>query len=172
VGYTVAVCPLIDMSHLLRVLRSLSSHRPRPPNEVFSSIGQPRYTAAVMEPTRLYQREHYRLPLPVSCPVMFSDATTIGEGLVTNLSVFGCTIECSDTVPEKTMLLLRLILPDQQESLPIEQAEVRWAKGKQVGLRFGQLERAANLRLHLFVWDRMIERLQSLKQQDAPLSYS
>ena len=120
--------------------------------------------APVMEQVRPYQREHYRLPLPVSYPVMFSESATIGEGLVTNLSVFGCTIECSDTVPERTRLLLRLILPDQNESLPIQQAEVRWVKGKQVGLRFGQLERAANLRLHIFVWDRMLERLQALKQ--------
>ena len=128
--------------------------------------------ASIMEEAKPYQREHYRLPLPVSYPVMFSDAATIGEGLVTNLSVFGCTIVCSDTLPEQTTLLLRLILPDQKESLPIEQAEVRWVKGKQVGLRFGQLERAANLRLHLFVWDRMIERLQSLKQECSPPSYS
>jgi hypothetical protein len=125
-----------------------------------------------MEQTRPYQREHYRLPLPVSYPAMFFDTATIGEGLVTNLSVFGCTIECADTVPEKTTLLLRLLLPDQKNSLPIEQAEVRWVRGKQVGLRFGHLERAANLRLHLFVWDRMIERLQSLKQAGVPLSYS
>ena len=125
-----------------------------------------------MEQARPYQREHYRLPLPVSYPVMFSDASTIGEGLVTNLSVFGCTIECAGTVPEQTILLLRLILPDHKESLPIEQAEVRWVRGQQVGLRFGHLERAANLRLHLFVWDRMIERLQSLKQEGIPLSYS
>jgi PilZ domain len=117
-----------------------------------------------MEQVRPYHREHYRLPLPVSYPVMFSDDATIGEGMVTNLSVFGCTIECSDTVPERTRLLLRLILPDQNESLPIQQAEVRWVKGRQVGLRFGQLERAANLRLHIFVWDRMLERLQALKQ--------
>ena len=103
---------------------------------------------------------------------MFSDAATIGEGLVTNLSVFGCTIECAGTVPEQTILLLRLILPDHKESLPIEQAEVRWVRGQQVGLRFGHLERAANLRLHLFVWDRMIERLQSLKQEGVPPSYS
>lgn len=128
--------------------------------------------ASIMEQAKPYQREHYRLPLPVSYPVMFFDAATIGEGLVTNLSVFGCTIECSNTLPEQTTLLLRLILPDQKESLPIEQAEVRWVKGKQVGLRFGQLERAANLRLHLFVWDRMIERLQSLKQECSPPSYS
>jgi hypothetical protein len=119
-----------------------------------------------------YQREHYRLPLPVSYPVMFSDTATIGEGIVTNLSVFGCTIQCSDAVPEKTTLLLRLILPDQKESLSIEQAEVRWVKNKNAGLRFGQLERTANLRLHIFVWDRMLERLQTLKRQGASLFYS
>jgi len=118
-----------------------------------------------MEPARPYQRGHYRLPFPVSYPVMFSDAATIGEGTVTNLSVFGCAIECSDVVPEQTTLLVRLILPDQKESLPIEGAEVRWVKGKRVGVRFSKLERAANLRLHVFVWDRMLERLQRLKEQ-------
>jgi hypothetical protein len=96
---------------------------------------------------------------------MFSDQATISEGKVTNLSVFGCTIECSNVVPAQATLLLRLILPDQKESLSIEQAEVRWIRGKQVGLRFDQLARAANLRLHLFVWDRMFERLQHLKEQ-------
>lgn len=118
-----------------------------------------------MQPSRPYHREHYRLPLPVAYPVMFSDAATIGEGTVTNLSVFGCTIECADAVPEQTKLLVRLILPDQKDSLPIESAEVRWVKGNQVGLQFSKLERAANLRLHVFVWDRMLERLQSLKKQ-------
>jgi hypothetical protein len=117
-----------------------------------------------MEQVRPYIREHYRLPLPISYPVMFSDAATISEGKVTNLSVFGCAIECTGAVPEKTRLLVRLILPDQEESLPIEQAEIRWVNGNQLGIQFGKLERAANLRLHLFVWDRMLERLQALKQ--------
>jgi hypothetical protein len=126
----------------------------------------------IMEPSRPYQREHYRLPLPVAYPVMFSDAATIGEGKVRNLTVFGCAIECNDTVPEKANLLLRLILPDQKESLPIESAEVRWVKGKRVGLQFNKLERTANLRLHGFVWDRMLERLQSIKRQAIPTPYS
>jgi hypothetical protein len=103
---------------------------------------------------------------------MFSDTATIGEGIVTNLSVFGCAIECSNAVPTQTTLLVRLILPDQKASLPIAQAEVRWVNGRQVGLRFGQLERAANLRLHTFVWDRMFERLQVLTQQGALDFYS
>ena len=115
-----------------------------------------------MEQARPYQREHYRLPLSVTYPAMYSDHATIGEGKVTNLSVLGCTIECRDAVPEKTPLLVRLLLPDQIESLAIEQAEVRWVQGNRVGLQFGKLERTADLRLHMFVWDRMMERLQRL----------
>ena len=103
---------------------------------------------------------------------MFSDNATIGEGRVMNLSVFGGTIECHSVVPEQTTLLLRLILPDQKDSLPIEQAEVRWVRGRQVGLRFDQLARAANLRLHMFVWDRMLERLQRLNEQGVLNLYS
>ena len=117
-----------------------------------------------MEQPRPYIREHYRLPLPVSYPVMFLDHSTIGEGKVMNLSVFGCEIECTGALPEKTTLLVRLILPDQEESLPIEQAEVRWVNGNRLGIQFGKMERAANLRLHLFMWDRMLDRLQVLKR--------
>lgn len=123
-----------------------------------------------MEPARPYNRAHYRLP--VTYPAMFSDSAIIGEGQVTNLSVFGCTLECAGGIPEKTTLLVRLILPDKEESLPIERAEIRWVKGNQVGLQFNQLERTANLRLHGFVWDRMLERLQYINQQNASNPYA
>ena len=95
---------------------------------------------------------------------MFSDAATIGEGRVTNLTVFGCTIECAAAPLERSPLFLRLLLPDQRESLPIEMADVRWVKGKKMGLQFMSVERTANLRLHGFVWDRMLERLQAIKK--------
>ena len=125
-----------------------------------------------MEPARPYQREHYRVPLSVTYPVMFSDTANIREGKVTNLSVFGCTIECAGAVPDNTTLLVRLLLPDQKESLAIEQAEVRWVKGNRLGLRFGKLERTADLRLHMFVWGRLVDRLQDLTQDGAVLPYS
>lgn len=116
-----------------------------------------------MEQSHTYLRKHYRLP--VTYPVMFAAPMTIGEGTITNLSVFGCTIECVSTPPEVNHLLLRLILPDQRESLPIEGAEVLWMKEKHIGVQFTKVERAADLRLHGFVWDRMLERLRMLKQQ-------
>ena len=96
---------------------------------------------------------------------MFADSSTIGEGNVTNLTVFGCTIECVTVPLETSPLSLRLLLPDQRESLPIETADVRWVKGMKMGLQFKSVERTANLRLHGFVWDRMLERLRSIKQQ-------
>ncbi len=118
-----------------------------------------------MEQTKPYQRAHYRLPLPTAYPVMFAGTTAIGEGTLTNLSVLGCTIECETIPPHTTNLLLRLILPDQKESLPIEEAEVRWIDERRIGVQFSKVERAANLRLHGFVWDRMLERLQAIKQR-------
>lgn len=116
-----------------------------------------------MEPTKTYIRAHYRVPAVY--PVMFSDTEVIGEGRLTNLSVLGCTIECTTAPPRQSQVLLRLLLPDRQDSLPIKTAEVRWIHGNRVGVQFMQLERTANLRLHGFVWDRMFERLQALVQE-------
>jgi hypothetical protein len=113
-----------------------------------------------MEHPKTYRREHYRLP--VTYGVLFSDNAVVGEGKVTNLSVFGCTIETPTPVLPDQRLAMRLILPDKGESLPIDVAEVRWANGNKVGVKFVQVERAANVRLHGFIWDRMVERFESL----------
>lgn len=98
-------------------------------------------------------------------PVMFSDAEKIAEGKVTNLTVFGCAIECADAIPKGTALRMRLILPDHTQSLAVEEAEVRWVQGNRMGLQFHRVERAADFRLHSFVWDRMVERLQAITQE-------
>jgi hypothetical protein len=48
--------------------------------------------------------------------------------------------------------------------LPIDAAEVRWVQGTRAGIEFVQIDREANLRLHTFVWDKMVERIQSIQQ--------
>jgi hypothetical protein len=90
---------------------------------------------------------------------------TVGEGTVTNLSAVGCTIETDEPLVKDRSIALRLLLPDQPESLPIEAAEVRWVNGRKAGLEFMQVDRTANLRLHSFVWDKMVERIQSIQHQ-------
>ncbi len=117
-----------------------------------------------MEFTRTYSRQHYRVPLAVPYPVMFSATDMIAEGKVMNLTVFGCTIECTDALQTGTSLQVRMILPDQGHSLPVEEAEVRWVQGNRMGVQFRKVERAADFRLHGFVWDRMIERFRTIVQ--------
>lgn len=93
---------------------------------------------------------------------MFSAHTVIGEGSVTSLSVCGCTLHCTGPTPHAKQLRIRLLLPDAPDSLAVETADVCWINGSLVGLRFRDLKRTADLRLHGFVWDRMLERLKEL----------
>jgi hypothetical protein len=95
---------------------------------------------------------------------MFSATDTIAEGKIMNLTVFGCTIECTDALEKGTALQVRLILPDQAQSLPVEEAEVRWVQGNRMGIQFHKVERAADFRLHGFVWDCMVERFRKIVQ--------
>lgn len=116
-----------------------------------------------MDDIRPYHRGLYRLPL--TYPAMYCVTSTVGEGKITNLSAMGCSIETDEPLNQNQQVALRLLLPDQSESLPIDTAEVKWVQGTHAGIEFIQVERGANLRLHSFVWDKMIERIQSLQQQ-------
>ena len=116
-----------------------------------------------MNKSRPYHRGLYRLPL--CYPVMYCVTATVGEGTISDLSAVGCSIETDEPLLENQHVALRLLLPDHSESLPIEAAEVKWVKGTHAGIEFVQVDREANLRLHSFVWDKMIERIQFLQQQ-------
>ena len=113
-----------------------------------------------------YHRGLYRISL--AYPAMFCLKSTVGEGTITNLSAMGCSIETNEPLFTKQQLALRLLLPDKPDSLPIDAAEVKWVRGTRAGVEFVHIEREANLRLHSFVWDKMIQRVQHLQQQRAP----
>ena len=117
----------------------------------------------------VYQRVQHRIPLAAAIPMLFTDNMTIGEGQVTNLTPFGCTVECPTIVMTEGPLSVRLLLPDQHTALPIDCAAVRWADGRTMGLEFIRVEPAANLRLHCFVWDLMLERIFTLARTHAPI---
>ena len=118
-----------------------------------------------MHEMRPYHRGLYRLA--VTYPAMYCVTSTVGEGKVTNLSAMGCAIETDEQLLMNQQMALRLILPDKSDSLPIDTAEVKGVAGTRAGVEFRHLEREAHLRLHSFVWDKMIERLQLLQQQRA-----
>ena len=121
-----------------------------------------------MDDVRAYHRSLYRLSL--AYPAMYCITSTVGEGTITNLSAMGCSIETDEPLLTHQHVALRLLLPDKTESLAIDAAEVKWVNGTRAGVEFIQVEREANLRLHSFVWDKMIERIQLLQQQRAALS--
>ena len=116
-----------------------------------------------MDEMRPYHRGLYRLPL--SYPAMYCVTSAVGEGKISNLSAVGCSIETDEPLSESQQVALRLLLPDKTESLPIDAAEVRWVQGTRAGIEFIQIGREANLRLHAFVWDKMVERIQFLQHQ-------
>ena len=118
-----------------------------------------------MEQTRPYQRSLYRLA--VAYPTMYCVTATVGEGIMTNLSAMGCMIEADQPLLADQRIALRLMLPDQPESLPIDEAYVRWVNGNFAGIEFIQVERAANLRLHAFIWDGMAKRFHAIQQKRA-----
>ena len=96
---------------------------------------------------------------------MYCVISTVGEGKISNLSAVGCSIETDEPLPQNQQVALRLLLPDKTESLPIDIAEVRWVQGTRAGIEFLHIDREANLRLHTFVWDKMVERIQFIQQQ-------
>ncbi|HEU4685233.1 MAG TPA: PilZ domain-containing protein, partial [Nitrospira sp.] len=122
-------------------------------------------TVTIMNEARSYHRGLYRLP--ISCPAMYCLSSIVGEGRVTNLSAIGCTLETREPLPPNHALALRLLLPDRPDSLPIETAIVRWVRGTKAGIEFTKINRAADLRLHAFVWDKMVERIHEIQLQQS-----
>ncbi|NGZ10838.1 MAG: PilZ domain-containing protein [Nitrospira sp. LK70] len=155
----------MDKAITVRRIRPILRILLRPRERGIHSVTRGRLDWATVEPTFPYFRHHYRVPLAVQYPVMFSDTDMIAEGKVMNLTVFGCAIECAGAAPRRTTLRVRLILPDQAQSLPVEEAEVRWVQGNRMGLQFHKVGRAADFRLHGFVWDRLLERLRTITQE-------
>ena len=98
---------------------------------------------------------------------MYCVRSTVCEGTITNLSAVGCAIQTDQPLLADQSIALRLRLPDLLESLPIDEAQVRWVHGNLAGVEFIQVERTANLRLHGFVWDGMVQRFHSIQQERA-----
>lgn len=81
-----------------------------------------------------FQRSSDRLRL--ICPIMYSGMPAIGEGLVLNLSPYGCTVETARSVLNGCHMRLRIFLSDSHSSLHIELAAVRWVRESYFGAEF------------------------------------
>ena len=83
----------------------------------------------------------------------FSGDRIDGDGKAIDLSQRGCRIESELTVPASTMLELRLYVPGLDWPMRVEQASVKWARGREFGLEFVRLLPKEEETLHRVVKD-------------------
>ncbi len=83
----------------------------------------------------------------IELPVSFSGNEAAGGGLVSRLSMGGCTVGSDDPVLTGTFLVLHIQFPAQYSPLKVDLAEVRWVKGREFGLKFIRLRKEEKDRL-------------------------
>jgi hypothetical protein len=114
-----------------------------------------------MADTTVNWRIHPRLP--VAYPVIFGGAPFVGEGVVSDLSVSGCSVTCERTVLTGSYIKLSVLLPDPTSSLFIELGKVRWVKEHTFGVEFIRVPTIARHRL-----DRVVSGQLSPEQNLLP----
>jgi hypothetical protein len=104
-----------------------------------------------MADTIVNWRIHPRLS--VAYPVIFGGAPFVGEGMVSDLSLTGCSVSCDRTVLMGSYIRLSVLLPDPTSSLFIELGKVRWVKEQTFGVEFIRIPTLTRHRL-----DRVISQ--------------
>lgn len=105
-----------------------------------------------------YSRTYHRFPL--FYPVIFGGAPFVGEGILTNLSLMGCSVICDREVLCGSEVRVSVLLPNQTPALSIALGMVRWVQGHQFGVEFLLLPLETRQRLNSTL---RIELIQLLK---------
>ena len=79
---------------------------------------------------------------------MFAGVPFIGEGILHNLSQVGCRIECHRSVLEGSYMTLRILLPNDERSLSIDLAAIRWVREQCFGVEFLRISDTEQARLN------------------------
>ncbi len=92
-----------------------------------------------------YSRTYHRFPLHY--PVIFGGAPFVGEGILTNLSMMGCSVLCNREVLCGSDVRVSVLLPNQSAALSIELGTIKWVQSEQFGVEFLRLPLEARQRL-------------------------
>jgi len=87
----------------------------------------------------------------LNCRILFCAGQFEGKGTVCDLSKNGCKISSEILVERGMELALSLMLPDHPWPLRVDNAVVRWTRGKEFGLEFITLAPAHEERLLHFL---------------------
>lgn len=106
-----------------------------------------------------YARTYHRFPL--FYPVIYGGAPFVGEGVLTNLSLMGCSVLCDREVLCGSDLRVSVMLPNQMRALSIELGTIKWVRGHQFGVEFLRLPLEARQRLNSTLRVELIELLKA-----------
>ena len=88
-----------------------------------------------------------------------------GEGSVVDLSIRGCRIESSTDVQPGASLEVRIAAIEHEPPIQIQQALVRWSRGRQFGLEFETMAPEEWARLQHTVKQIEMEPYEQAQQQ-------
>lgn len=109
--------------------------------------------------SRSYHRIYPRYP--TQYPIIFGWASGLEEGLVTNLSFSGCTVQCSRSPLVGAEVRVSVLLPDRTQALSIDGGTIKWVDGHQFGVEFQYLPLDARQRLNHTLRKALIHRLKT-----------
>ena len=115
-----------------------------------------------MAPLR-YARNYLRFPLHY--PVIFGGAPFVGEGLLTNLSLTGCSVRCDREVLCGSDVRVSVLLPNQPSALSIDLGTIKWVQGHEFGVEFRRLPLEARERLNRILRRELIDFLKAHQQR-------
>jgi hypothetical protein len=111
-----------------------------------------------MAPLR-YSRTYHRFPL--FYPVIFGGAPFVGEGILSNLSLMGCSVMCDREVLCGSDVRVSVLLANQAPALSIDLGTIKWVQGCQFGVEFLRLPLEARQRLNHVLRIELIEFLKA-----------
>ena len=111
---------------------------------------------------RQHSRTYHRFPL--FYPVVFGGAPFVGEGILANLSLTGCSVICDREVLRGSDVRVSILLPNQTPALSIDLGTIKWVQGCQFGVEFLCLPLGARQRLDNTL---RIELIQLLKARSS-----
>ncbi|HSS29965.1 MAG TPA: PilZ domain-containing protein [Nitrospiraceae bacterium] len=112
-----------------------------------------------------YSRTYHRFPLHY--PVVFGGAPFVGEGILTNLSLKGCSVLCDREVLRGSDVRVSVLLPDQRTALSIELGRIKWVQGEQFGVEFLRVPLEARQRLNSMLRVELIGLLKARAARNA-----
>lgn len=88
-------------------------------------------------------------------PSCYLTSHSLRHTVVRDISLNGLRIQGPANLSRHTMVMVRIWLPDQQDSIDIDQAVVRWVRGQEFGVQFVALSNEADFRLATHIEQRL-----------------